>query len=103
MKKNLFGVFALILAVVFSSFTQINKKQQSPLVWFDVVAGYTSTTNGVLLTARPDGCANDITDLCARGFDISDCDEETQSGITTYSLKTGLDPDEVWDDEGYEE
>ena len=103
MKKNLFGVFAFILAIVLCSFTQVTKKQQQSLVWFDVVSGVTSTTGGVLLSARPTGCEDDTIDLCARGFDVDDCTQDNSGGTTTYTLKAEIDPDTDAEDEGYEE
>lgn len=103
MKKNLFGFFALILAIALCSFTQVNKVKQQNLVWFDVVSGVTSTTGGVLLPARPTGCEDDTINLCARGFDVDDCIQDNSGGTTTYTLKPEIDPDTDAEDEGYEE
>lgn len=96
MKRNLLGLFAVVLAVAFSAFTSAkHNNSQTTLYWFTANATFGDetvftanqvTSLNVIDDDAPTGICNDAPEFkCVLGFDISDVNV---SG-SNYSLKIG--------------
>lgn len=89
MKKYLLGIFAIVLAISFSAFTNENKSPKKlPVnyVWFDVnpsAPSQTVLTNSNVTfnsslsgapSSNPSGCTTSNTYICTVGFNASQVD-----------------------------
>src|SRR5258708_429480 len=102
MKKYLLGLFAVVLAVSFSSFkAQKKASDQNPYYWYHVVAGETiggpispeagKVTKDQALMDNYTTCPDSGADVCLFGSDDGDLDEETPVGSPSAERRVLFD------------